>query len=310
MDKKRRMLSILTRSLGFLLVIYLGYFLKMRKITSQEFGKVLSTIVMNITLPCAILSSLTPLYFSVTLLIPFILGIFGNMLLDFVGYKTHKHSDKLERGVAVVDNSGFNVGTFALPFIQAVFPASYIFNVILFDTGNSIMCIRGNYLIAEKVAYGQEKQSFASIIKKLFSSIPLCTYLFSLTFSLLHLSIPQEILNITSIAGNANPFIAMLMIGTLVDFHVSKDEFFSLFKRLSYRFLTMGALAAVVYFLVPTDLVAKQMVVLCLFAPITTLGPVHSLQLGSKSPEAANLNTLSIFASITLLTILSLLFVA
>ena len=62
MDKKRRMLSILTRSLGFLLVIYLGYFLKMRKITIQEFGKVLSTIVMNITLPCAILSSLTPFF--------------------------------------------------------------------------------------------------------------------------------------------------------------------------------------------------------------------------------------------------------
>ena len=51
------LLSILSRAVGFLLIIYLGYFLKYRQVFMREDGAKLSVILMNVTLPCSILSS-------------------------------------------------------------------------------------------------------------------------------------------------------------------------------------------------------------------------------------------------------------
>ena len=170
------------------------------------------------------------------------------------------------------------------------------------------MCIRGNYLIAERIIQGKQKQSIKVIIKKIFTSIPLCTYLLTLIVSLLQIHISPLFLNIVSIAGNANPFIAMLMIGVLVDFHIEKQSIRSLVERLAQRFVLMGLLSGFVYFIFPIGLIERQMLVLCLLAPISTLGPVYALQLGSDRSESANLNSLSIFISILMLTLLSMYF--
>ncbi len=80
------MFSILSRAIGFLLIIYLGYYLKQRKVFRREDGAKLSTILMNVTLPCSILASAAPLSFSFDLLFPFFMGIIGNLLLDGIGY--------------------------------------------------------------------------------------------------------------------------------------------------------------------------------------------------------------------------------
>lgn len=303
------MFSILSRAIGFLLIIYLGYYLKQRKVFRREDGAKLSTILMNVTLPCSILASAAPLSFSFDLLFPFFMGIIGNLLLDGIGYHFEESKNPFRRGIALIQNSGFNIGTFVIPFVIAFFPSRYMMTVLLFDTGNSIMCIRGNYLIAERIIKGKQQQSVRMIFKKIFASIPLLTYLLTLLLSLLQIQIPQLFLNIASIAGNANPFIAMLMIGVLVDFHIEKCAIRLLVKRLLQRFILMGLLAGIVYATFPISLPSRQMLVLCLLAPISTLGPVYALQLGSDRSESANLNSLSIFVSIILLTVLSMCFV-
>lgn len=303
------LLSILSRAVGFLLIIYLGYFLKHRQVFRREDGAKLSVILMNVTLPCSILSSEHQLTFTSQLLIPFFLGMLGNLLLDGIGYYFEKSHEPEAKAIALIQSSGFNIGTFVLPFVMAFFPSRYIMTVLLFDIGNSIMCIRGNYLMAERIIGGQQKESLLALAKKVFASIPLCTYLLVLVISLLHISIPQGILNFTSIAGNANPFLAMFMIGVMVDFHIEKSAAASLVRRLLQRFGFMAVLSALLYLFLPVNLAAKQMMVLCLFAPISTLGPVYAMQLGSKSAEPANLNSLSIFVSIIILTILCLCFI-
>lgn len=302
------MFTILSRAIGFLLIIYLGYFLKQRKVFKHEDGAKLSTLLMNVTLPCSILASAAPIPFSFDLLLPFLMGIVGNLILDGFGYYFEKSHQPFKKGIALIQNSGFNIGTFVIPFVIAFFPSKYMMTVLLFDTGNSIMCIRGNYLLAERIIQGKQKQSIKAILKKIVASIPLCTYLMTLTVSLLQIQVPHLFLNIVSIAGNANPFVAMLMIGVLVDFHIDRQDVRLLIKRLLQRFVLMGILAGFVYSTFPISLVARKMLVLCLLAPISTLGPVYALQLGSTRSESANLNSLSIFISLLMLTFLSMCF--
>ena len=79
------------------------------------------------------------------------------------------------------------------------------------------MCLGGTFTAASTVVSSDQKPTFYSIIKKLFSSIPFCTYIVLFFLSLFHISIPTQVLTITSIAGNANAFLAMLMIGILLE---------------------------------------------------------------------------------------------
>ena len=86
------------------------------------------------------------------------------------------------------------------------------------------MCLGGTYSAASTVVANEEKQSFKTVAKKLFSSIPFCTYIILFFLSLFHIAIPTQILTVTSIAGNANAFLAMLMIGILLEIKLDLSQ--------------------------------------------------------------------------------------
>lgn len=51
------MFDVLIKSFTFILIIVIAYSLKKAKILKKEDANVLATIIMNITLPCALLTS-------------------------------------------------------------------------------------------------------------------------------------------------------------------------------------------------------------------------------------------------------------
>lgn len=55
------MIDILIKAGGFILIIMLGFALKTKGVCTREHGSFLSTIIMNITLPCSLLSSINNL---------------------------------------------------------------------------------------------------------------------------------------------------------------------------------------------------------------------------------------------------------
>lgn len=301
------MAAILLRAFGFLLIIALGQWLKLGGMAKRDDAKLLSAILMNITLPCVILSSVTQLDFSLSLIFPFAIGLGANFATAALGYYRTRGQSLLDRAQAVVQNSGYNIGNFALPFAQSFFPLPAILTILLFDTGNSIMVLRGNYLLGRQVLKTGQS-SFWATTKSLFLSVPLLTYLLTLLLSLLHLQIPQPILDITSIAANANPFIAMLMVGLLVDLKLGRQELRQLWALLGQRLGISVLLALVIFFFLPLALEVKQVLIFCLFTPIAGLSPVHCLNLGIKSPLPANLNSLSIIVALPIMTLLMIFF--
>lgn len=302
------MLDIFIKALGFILIIVIGFLLKTKGICKREHGQFLSTIIMNITLPCALLSSINNLEITPILLIALLIGFLGNIITNVAGYLITPKETPLNRALSMINTSGYNIGTFTLPFVQTFFPASAIAYVCLFDTGNALMCLGGTFTAASTVVSNDEKPTFHSIIKKLFSSIPFCTYIVSFFLSLFHIAIPEQILSITSIAGNANAFLAMLMIGILLEIKLDFSQIKTIQKIIVTRYTISIALSLCVYFLLPVDIVVRKMIVLCLFAPVSSVAPVFSSKLGSNSPVPAAVNSLSIIISIVILTGLILLF--
>ena len=225
------MIDILIKAFGFILIIVIGFLLKSKGICKREHGQFLSTIIMNITLPCALLSSINNLEITPVLLIALLIGFLGNVITNVAGYFITAKETPMNRALAMINMSGYNIGTFTLPFVQSFFPASAIAYVCLFDTGNALMCLGGTFTAASVVVSTDEKPTFHNIIKKLFSSIPFCTYIVLFFLSLFHIAIPNRVLMVTSIAGNANAFLAMLMIGIMLEIKLDFSEIKTIKKR-------------------------------------------------------------------------------
>ena len=198
--------EILVRALGFISIIALGYFLKVKGVVKREDAEVLSTIVMNVTLPAALLTSASALTLDSGILIPLLLGFVMNLIMDWVGYWEARDRDLVAKSAGMVQISGYNIGTFTLPFVQAFFPAAYLVPVILFDTSNALMVLGGNFTLAANFNRKQEAMSLGDILRNLFGSIPFAVYLMTFLLAALGLQIPQPVLSITNIAANANPF--------------------------------------------------------------------------------------------------------
>ena len=77
---------------------------------------------MNITLPCALLTSANGIELSGLIIVLIIIGILSNIIMIFIGYfASLKESNQL-KAAFMINTSGYNIGNFALAFIQSFFP--------------------------------------------------------------------------------------------------------------------------------------------------------------------------------------------
>ena len=302
------MSDILIRALSFIICIGLGYFLRLRGTVTKENAAVFSKVVMNITLPAAILASASTLSFSATMWLPLLLGFLMNIVMDAIGVFEARKASRVNRGAGLVQISGYNIGTFTLPFIQAFFPTSYLATALLFDTGNALMVLGGNYTLAASAVVHKGKVDIGFILKNLFSSIPFAIYMLSFFLTALGLSFPSPVISLIQIAADANPFLAMLMLGMMMDFRLQKGELTRLCKLLTIRLGANALIAIALYIFLLVPLIMRQMLVICLMSPISIVAPVYALKLGSDKAEAANLNSLCILASLAIMTGLIVLF--
>lgn len=303
------MAGILIKASGFILVIMAGILLRYKGVCTKEHGKFLSSVVLNITLPCSIMASAKNLELTPIMLAMLFIGIGANFITNFVGYAASKGKMPTERALYMINTSGFNIGAFAMPFLQSFFEPEYIIYICMFDMGNSFMCLGGTYAFASTVASADDRPTVIGVIKKLFSSIPFCTYVILLILALFKLSVPAPILTMTEIAAKANPFLAMLVIGVLLDLKLDLTEIAALKKILAGRYIVAITLSILVYVFLPVKVIVKKMLIIAFFAPVSAAAPLFSARLGSKSPVPAAVNSLSIVISIVVITSMILFFI-
>lgn len=129
--------------------------------------------------------------------------------------------------------------------------------VILFDTGNALMVFGGNYTITSLVSRVGEQVTLKAIFKKLFRSVPFCTYLLCFGLSLWNITLPTALLTLAKLGADANPFVAILTLGLMVDFRLSRQDLKELGQLIGLRVFASFLMLVCLYQL-PIDLVIKK----------------------------------------------------
>ena len=302
------MAEIMIKAAGFVFVIIIAFILKQVHVLEKRDGLTIATIIMNVTLPCALLTNASGITIDQSMIILLLIGLASNIIMLFISFMLSRKEENILKGYYMINCSGYNIGNFVMPFVQSFFPGMGVAYLCMFDVGNSIMCLGGSYALAGSVASSNQKLTPKTVIKKLFSSIPFDVYLLIFVLALFKISIPQPILSMASFIGAGNGFLAMFMIGLLLEVKINPSEMKIVLKTLLIRVLFGAILMSIVYFIVPIPMLAKKIVVLAMAAPITTVSAVFSKNIGYHRDASAFSSSLSIIISIAVLVVLIIMF--
>lgn len=225
-----------------------------------------------------------------------LLGFGFGLVYIGVGYVT-AGKGSAQRAFSVLNLSGYNIGNFTMPFAQGFLGTTGVITTSLFDTGNAFICLGMSYSVAAMIQRG-EKISFRKIGRDLFHSIPFVTYLLMATLTLLHIRLPEPVTELAGLIGNANAFLAMLMLG--VGFRVSGDrnQIRMIVKLLSVRYALAAAIALGCFFLLPVELEIRKTLAILAFSPIASAAPAFTGELGGDTGLSSAVNSLSIVISL------------
>ena len=166
------------------------------------------------------------------------------------------------------------------------------------DVGNAAIGLGTSYGIALSVMEGNGF-SWKRIGKALSRAVALMTYVVMVILSLLHIRLPQPMLDFADIVGSANTFVAMLMIGVGFRLNANKQQLGRLLKLLALRY-GIGALLAIGFWNLPFDLLTRQTLVILALSPIITAAPAFTGELKGDVGLSSAFNSICIVVSLVI----------
>lgn len=302
------MIPILLKSASLVSFIILGYILKRIGLFGPEDYRVPTKIVMNITMPCAAIVSFASYQPDLSLLLATAIGFALNCLMLTAAYFVSRGTPRSIRAIWLNCVPGFNIGAFAMPFIQSFLAPASLVGTCLFDTGSALMCNGTTYAISRNILDGSKGLNLKNIGKTLLRSVPFLTYFILLIVTLIKLPIPQGLVNFITPAANANAFMAMLMVGMMLDLNIEKACLKQMAGILALRYSITIISAALCYFCLPLPIEIRQALAITVFAPVGMVSTALCVKAGGDPAVAAGTNSLSILISVPCIVCLLVIF--
>lgn len=297
------MLDVLIRAGSFVAAIFLGYILRRIGMFRKEDFKVLSNVVLKITLPAAIVVSFANTKLTPSMLTMILLGFGIGAIYMLVGYLANLKKTPGEKGFAIINLSGSNVGCFATPFIQSFLGPAAMVATSLFDSGNAIVVLGGSYGVASTVKAGGGL-SFKRLFKSLLTSVPFLFYLALIALKILSIPIPSQVVDFVQPVANSNAFMAMLMIGVGFEISADKTQLKKIAKVVVLRYGIGAVFAVVAYFSLPFAQDIRNALVLLALSPVGSSAPIFTQMLGEDEGLASAINSICILISVVLNVVL------
>lgn len=296
------MQAIVISAFSLLFIIFLGFFFKRWGIFSKADGNMLSQIILNLTLPAAIIVNLAQL--TVTLnRISLIFIAVGFTLIQLILFRFFKgRQSRNDLSFSLYMGSGFNIGNFTLPFAQSFMPQA-IPLISLFDIGNSVMLAGGTGLVVEMLTGEDYNFDLKLFFKRLGGSVPFVCYLVMLILRLVEVEIPSPFLTVASPIANANTFLSMFMIGLYLEFKLPEKARLLVMKTLFLRYLIGLFLVIVIHFM-PLDQLMKMVLSILAVTPIPIFNVINAVLTGSDEESVGFCSSLSFLISLPLMTAL------
>jgi len=284
--------ALLIKTGGLLLIVALGYLLKRRGVFQQGDARLLSRIIVTLTLPGALLSS-----FSAFRLVPSLLAVLAaaaaaNVLLLAVSALVTRRRPGPVRALYLLNAPSYNIGTFVLPFVQSFLPPDMLLAVSMFDAGNSPFNCGGAYALTAALT-GGGRLTGRSVLGRMLRSVPFDTFLAILLLGLLGLRLPQPVYTVAGMFGQANAFLAMLMIGLLLEPRIPQESRSDVLRVVLLRY-GFGLAASAVCWMLPLPAGVRQVLVLSLLAPVPSVSLAYCERCGCDSGAVGAIHSLCI----------------
>ena len=234
------------------------------------------------------------------------LGLLCNALMVLSGTLVTRRKPPEIQALYIMNCAGFNVGNLAMPFLRNFFPAGIPY-LCMFDMGDSFFSLGTTYALA-CIRIGRKSGSkFRSILSSLFRSVPFVVYLLMTVLSFLHLELPGPMLQAADFMGRGNGFLAMLMVGVSLEFHLDPKDLGEVLQMLFFRYACGVVFALVVFLLLPAPLVMRQVLSLAVFAAAPNAALLYTNRLGVRTEIASALHPISTALTVPILSALMLL---
>ncbi len=298
------MSAILVRACFFLLMVVLGYVMKKLGILSKEDGVAVSRVVLNITLPCAIMISFRSFVFEWSYMAIPLVSFVSNWILLGLGYAVSRRGGRNEKIFYMLELPAYNIGNFTLPFVSGLLGATGVVATCLFDMGNSPMCLGISCMLASLAIGENSGHSVMGSIMRLFTKPSFVVYVVMLTLSIFSLSLPDAVFDFVSLISPANGPMAMIMIGLMLEFSSDRTKLKEVVIVNVLRLLVAIAVAVLFFTLTPFPYEVRKAVAITAFAPISSTSSAFVAEMKGDVELVGFASTVSIVISLVLMPLL------
>lgn len=291
------MYSVLIRALCFVAIIGIGIGLRKLGFFRREDFSILAKLSLKLALPAAVISSFSGKTIDLSLLTLVLVGLGWNLIGMGIGYLAYRKGGTAAKAFGMINLPGYNIGNFALPFIQGFLGPMGVITASLFDTGNAMICLGGGKGFASMVVSGKGF-SLKQLLRSLGQSPAFLTYMVMVILTILHIRLPQPVLELAGIIGSSNAFLAMLMLGVGFRLEPDREHLGKILGHLLLRYSLALVFALAAWFLLPFTRDVRQVLTVLAFSPISSAAPGFTSELGGDTELSSTVNSLSILISI------------
>lgn len=292
------MSNVLTQTIVYVVLLFAGYGFKKAGIFKVEDTDFLKKVILYLTMPAMAVNGLKDLELQPSFLWCFLVGFGTSTILMLVGMAATRKKSPEEKVMYLFNFNTYNIGNFAIPFLTGLLSTDGFAALCLFDIGVAIYLYGIDYSLAEAVKGGKSRFSLKFLLKKIFTSPITDMYLLMILLAALHLRLPEPVLKLASVMGNANAFLAMLSIGILFELKLDRKNLREMVKFFALRYGTILVIMAGVILFIPFSPDIRQAICVLLAAPVASIAPLLTQNAGGDGAKAAQINSVSILLGI------------
>ncbi|MEK0237337.1 AEC family transporter [Staphylococcus capitis] len=294
-----------------ILLIALGYFLKRINYLKATDSQVLSTLVLNVTLPSLVIVNLNSADLNMSFsILPIMMIVYGIVAKIIVIWFFRKYSNQMRGSVGMMTGS-MNIGLFAYPLVNAIWPEKGMVYFGMADIGGAMIMFGLTYFVGSYFSEGGDQFNFKFLGKKLIQSVPLVTYIVMFTLNMSNIHIWKPAIDFFSILSKANMPLSMILLGVMLSFSIDREYLPVTIKYLCLHYgLAIVAGTLVHFFLPVSDPMIKTTLLITWLLPVGVAIIPYSIQFKYKTlPFLGMVTNLTIIISIVILYVYQALFV-
>lgn len=265
------MAQVLHDAALLLAIIVAGWGVKRLGWLAESDFRVLSLVVLRVTLPCALLTVAENVRLGASALWLLGLGLGINLVQEVAAYLVERRRGRQAQAFAVLNTGGHNLGLFTMPYLAGLVGPHAIPPALVFDITNSWGAGGTGYGWGLALAREDSPVTAGVIVRQMFRSPVFLTYLTILLLRLADVSLPGIVLDFTSLVGQANTFLAMFMLGVGLRLTLPRSRLATAVRLLALRYVITVAAALLTWYLLPLDAFTKMILCAVYFSPIPAM---------------------------------------